>query len=232
MKTSDGGLKEFAPAFVKAQAEIQAADKDRINPAFKSKYATLAACIEASRPALTKHGLAVLQGVRMATTGEPYVYVTTRILHMSGEWIEEVLAWPIKNMDSFGVGSGTTYARRVGYCGLVGVVADEDDDGAASVRPAARSFRDVTVAERDAALATPPTPEIFKGSELPPEQTISPLDQRRIFKVARDHGWKDNETAKLLKDTYHVDSSSSLPKSKLDEALARLAEGTDSMEPS
>lgn len=236
MQTSES-LKEFAPAFAKAQAEIESADKDRINPAFKSKYATLAACIEASRPALAKHGLAVLQGVRMATTGEPYVYVTTRILHASGEWIEEELAWPVKNLDSFGVGSGVTYARRVGYCGLVGVVADEDDDGAASVRQMPKQNWQTPSHQTPEVKTLPPeaknglqAPDIFKGSELPPPATIGPLDQRKLWKVARDNNWRDGEVAKLIKDKYNVSATSDLPIAKLSDLLALLAEGTDSRE--
>ena len=240
MRTSES-LSDFAPAFVKAQAEIESADKDRINPAFKSKYATLAACIEASRPALAKHGLSVLQGVRMATTGEPYVYVTTRILHASGEWIEEELAWPVKNMDSFGVGSGVTYARRVGYCGLVGVVADEDDDGAASVRqPQAqaqarpRPLMTTTSGSAAASTASPAedVPAIMRGSELPPaKETLTPPEQHRLWAVARDSGWTAKEYEHFLRDEYHVASSREVSRADLQRIIDTIQAGREKATP-
>jgi hypothetical protein len=123
----------LAPAMVSAQAEIAAASKDGKNPAFKSRYATLTAAVDASRPALAKYGLCVLQ---FPTTLDHAVSVVTRLLHKSGEWIEEELTLPVAKFDPQGVGSAITYARRYGYCALVGVVADEDDDGNAASKPA------------------------------------------------------------------------------------------------
>ncbi len=48
----------FGSSLVAALAEMEGATKDKVNPAFKSKYADLASVIETIRPVLAKHGLA------------------------------------------------------------------------------------------------------------------------------------------------------------------------------
>jgi hypothetical protein len=48
-------------ALAKAQGEIEIAGKDKVNPAFRSRYADLTSMWTAARPALTKHCIAVTQ---------------------------------------------------------------------------------------------------------------------------------------------------------------------------
>lgn len=120
-------IAQIAPALVLAMGELEAAEKDRTNPAFKSRYATLAAVVEVSRPSLAKNGLAVLQFTNVDADGKA-VTVTTRVLHKSAEWIEDDLTLPVANWTAQGIGSALTYAKRYGYCAILGVVADEDDD--------------------------------------------------------------------------------------------------------
>jgi hypothetical protein len=127
-------INALAAALASAQGEIEAAAKDRMNPHFKSRYATLAAAVEASRPALAKHGLAVIQSPTLS--GANTITLTSRLLHKSGEWLEDDFMLPVAKFDPQGIGSALTYARRYAYCAMVGVIADEDDDGnAASQRP-------------------------------------------------------------------------------------------------
>src|SRR2546430_2714796 len=51
----------IAEAMVSAQAEFGAAIKDSANPAYRSKYADLSSCIEATQKSLSKYGIAVMQ---------------------------------------------------------------------------------------------------------------------------------------------------------------------------
>lgn len=133
MLTSES-VKAVAAALSKAQAVMASAQKDKTNPAFRSKYADLASVWDACREALTKNGLSVVQMTR--STDRQEVVVVTRLMHDSGEWIEGELALPVTKNDAQGFGSAMTYARRYALAAAVGV-APEDDDGnaAAQARP-------------------------------------------------------------------------------------------------
>lgn len=127
MKTSEQ-INEIAKAMAIAQNEMKPAVKDSLNPHFKSKYSNIESVWEAIRLPMTVNGLTVWQDV---TTEERSVAITTRIVHVSGQWVEfGPLSVPMSKLDAHGVGSATSYARRYALCAAVGVVSgDEDDDG-------------------------------------------------------------------------------------------------------
>ena len=119
-------------ALVNVQGSIKAAKKDSENPYFKSKYADLGAVWDSCREPLHKNGLAVIQTTKVV--GDKVALVST-LAHTSGEWIRgELLLMPVKN-DPQGVGSALTYGRRYSLAALLGIVADEDDDGNAASHP-------------------------------------------------------------------------------------------------
>jgi hypothetical protein len=121
----------FAASFSKAQSEMSGATKERVNPAFKSRYADLASAHEACREALTKYGLSYLQTAIINAAGA-FSGITTTILHSSGQWVEgDFPISPVKN-DPQGIGSAATYGRRYGLMAMVGI-APEDDDGEAAM---------------------------------------------------------------------------------------------------
>jgi hypothetical protein len=103
---------------------MQNASYNRVNPAFKSKYADLAAIREATLPALNKHGLAIWQGTEVDEKG---LRLTTRLLHKSGEWMESTYPIPLSDKPQV-MGSALTYARRYTWAAACGITADEDDD--------------------------------------------------------------------------------------------------------
>lgn len=120
-------------ALAKAQGEIEAASKDKVNPAFKSKYADLTSVWAAIRPSLSKHGISITQWPIHSADGR--LHIVTRLAH-DGEWITAHFSIPVVKQDPHGYGSATTYAKRFSLAACVGVVADDDDDGnAASNRP-------------------------------------------------------------------------------------------------
>lgn len=129
-------LDKLAIALNKAQGQLKAAVKDKENPFFHSKYATLGSVWDACREALLANGFSVIQH-GTDVDGKPVL--TTTLLHASGQWISgDYLLNPIKN-DPQAVGSAWTYARRYGLAAMVGVVTDEDDDGNAAAAPGATS---------------------------------------------------------------------------------------------
>jgi len=128
MKTSES-ISALAAALAKAQAVIEGAVKDRANPAFRSKYADLAAVWDAIREPLTKNGLSLVQMPDMVD-GQPVL--VTRLLHESGEWLEGTYPLNPVKTDPQGYGSAITYARRYAAMAVCGVCPEDDDGNAAS----------------------------------------------------------------------------------------------------
>lgn len=125
MKTSEQ-LNEIAPALAKAQSQMLPAEKNAINPHFKSSYSNLTAVFDAIREPLSSNGLAIMQE---ATSNNSGVSVTTRLLHVSGQWIEfEPLIIPVGKATPHAVGSAISYAKRYAVSAALGIVAHEDDD--------------------------------------------------------------------------------------------------------
>jgi hypothetical protein len=121
---------KLAQALVKAQGEFSAIPKTETNPFFKSKYADLATVVESASPILTKNGLAVTQEIGFTIVGETvYDTLTTTLIHESGEQRSDTMILKLSKQDAQGQGSATTYARRYSYMAVLGLVADEDDDG-------------------------------------------------------------------------------------------------------
>ena len=130
MQTSDS-IAAIATAFAEAQGHLKGATKDAKNPHFRNDYATLASVIDAGRESLAKHGLAVLQGLSSDATA---LIVTTRLLHKSGEWIEDSLAVPLAKHDAQGMGSAATYGRRYALAAMLGIAQVDDDGNEAAAR--------------------------------------------------------------------------------------------------
>lgn len=121
----------LAAALVKAQAEIEGAAKDRLNPHFKSKYADLSSVMDAIKPALAKHGLAFVQ---VSHDRENAACVETIIVHSSGETLAcGPVSVPVSKGDAQGFGSAMTYCRRYSLSAAFGVAPEDDDGNAAPV---------------------------------------------------------------------------------------------------
>ena len=123
MKTSDK-IDALAPAYIAAQTELKNATFDKINPHFKSRYATLAQVRDTVTPVLAKHDLAIIQGSIVSDGG---ACITTRLLHKSGQWIES--SYPFSAGKPQEMGSAMTYARRYGLSAICNIASEEDDDG-------------------------------------------------------------------------------------------------------
>lgn len=126
-------MQKIASAFVKAQKSFGPALKSNTNPAFRSRYADLADCVEAVIDALNENGIAMMQPTKMCDNG---VIVETLFIHESGETMSSgVLHVPAVKHDPQGYGSALTYARRYSLMAACGI-APEDDDGNAASRTA------------------------------------------------------------------------------------------------
>lgn len=127
MRTSET-IGKISEALAKAQAEFQPIPKNCVNH-YGKRYADLASIFAAVRPALSKYGLAIVQfftdPVKPNFSG---VRVVTRLCHSSGEWMESSLELPC-GQKAQEYGSAITYGRRYSLAAILGVAADDDDDG-------------------------------------------------------------------------------------------------------
>lgn len=145
---------EIAAALSVAQAEISPAEKNATNPHLKNKYANISAIYDAVREVLPKHGLCVVQ--TMLPTDGTRAHVRTTLAHKSGQWFASECVMPLDRQGGAqGMGSAITYARRYSLSAILGVVADEDDDGNGAQ---GRNNRAQIEKDRAAAKANNPNP--------------------------------------------------------------------------
>lgn len=123
-------IKQVSAALVKAQKAFGPALKSSSNPHFKSRYADLAACVEAVIDALNANGIALVQRNIPCESG---VTVETVFVHESGETLSSgPLHVPASKNDAQGYGSALTYARRYSLMAACGIAPEDDDGNAAS----------------------------------------------------------------------------------------------------
>ena len=166
-------------AMAKAQSQIQTAVKDKINPAFRSRYADLASVWDACRDALTSNGVFVSQWP--IHSDDNRLHIITRLAY-KGEWIKAHFSIPVLKQDAHGYGSSLTYAKRMSLAACVGVVADDDDDGNAAAGKSGPSAK----------------PAFVKPGSVHPDRSHSEPDTAAITGTA---GVPKNGKAKELYET-------------------------------
>lgn len=143
-------ITHLATALAKAQSEMPVAVFDATNPFLKSKYASLGAVIQASRPILAKHKLSLVQfpishphpacGHPLPSDGRgnggvatEYIGVESILTHESGEFVAERILIPLVEEKGKSkvqaAGSTLTYLRRYSWASILGMYSDEDSDG-------------------------------------------------------------------------------------------------------
>ena len=154
--TRSESITHLATALALAQAEMPVAVFDATNPFLKSKYASLGAVIQASRPILAKHKLSLVQfpisgpnlglGTGDRTDGTnagaargdarptgDYIGVESILTHESGEFVAERILIPLTEEKGKSkvqsAGSTLTYLRRYSWAAILGMYSDEDSDG-------------------------------------------------------------------------------------------------------
>ena len=130
MKTSES-IKNLAVALVKFHQEpikivknAQILNRDKT---VFSEYATLDNILTQITPPLTKHGLIVVQTVSD-------ISVCTRLMHSSGEWIEDSGRIDIDDKNprlslAQAAGVAISYARRYSLAAILMLAIDDDNDG-------------------------------------------------------------------------------------------------------
>lgn len=126
-------------ALAAAQGEFPVVEKSKVGKiqgaskatgkefSYSYKYADIADVFKAALPILSKYKLCIIQPTCMA---EDTLNIVTHLGHASGQWIES--DYPVCSItgDHQRMGGALTYAKRQAACALLGIVAEEDTDGA------------------------------------------------------------------------------------------------------
>lgn len=181
MKTSDS-IKEIALALCNFNKTVGAITKSSENPFFKSSYADLSSIIMHITPHLNNNGLVIIQtGSEVdenSVAWQKCTKVTTRLIHTSGEWIEDSVLVPMGKVDAQGMGSAFTYGRRYGIQALLNLPAVDDDGEASMPRNVTVPIKDISTWCSDTSIdpaimgkwlqnAHAFVPEAFNESPLP-----------------------------------------------------------------
>ncbi len=130
MKSSEL-INELASALCNAQGQMGGAVKDSSNPFFKSSYADLTSVIKAIKQPFADNGLSYTQ---FPVSNEHGVGVSTRLMHISGQWLEMDYTLPTVKKDPQASGSAITYARRYALQSIAGIPTADDDAESAMLR--------------------------------------------------------------------------------------------------
>lgn len=117
-------------ALAKAQGQMKNAPYDKMNPHFKSKYASLTALWDACRAILEANGLCLAQTLSKADCPSG-IALTTYLGHISGQYITSTMPLITSKLDVQGIGGAITYAKRYQLSAMLGINGDDDDDGEA-----------------------------------------------------------------------------------------------------
>ena len=123
-------------SLVAALAALDNVKANKINPAFKAKYVSLDALLDAIKPVLLEHDLALIQTL---VSQEGKVGVSTAFLHVSGERFDfGTLLVKADGLTAQQIGGAITYIRRQSIQTACSISVDLDDDGAVAsgFRPA------------------------------------------------------------------------------------------------
>ena len=197
MKTSESVDKIF-PAFVRAQAMISGGEANAKNPHFKSDYMDLGGVWAVVKPALTKNDLGVIQSPTSLTTDT--ITLVTRIVHVSGQWLEDDIQMPFGKATAQAIGSAITYARRYALSSIMGVYLGDDDDG------------NEATAQSEPKSKPAPTPK------------PAPVDASEAFAIAREL-FGDAVGVKMppmLKKMFDVDNSRQLTSEQVEKLTSHL----------
>jgi len=201
-------IHELAAALSKAQGEMQAAIKDKINPFFKSSYADLGSVWDAARPVLSKYGLCVMQTTEMTPDISRIIMVTT-LAHTSGQWMKSYLPLNPSKNDSQGIGAALTYLRRYSLSAIVGVVCDDDDDGE-------------TAAGRGKQQNQPPAPKPQVQAQTAPEK-IGNTEIIALTTLINSLDKESNDSFfDWIKKSYNATTVQDIPKSCFEKCMVSL----------
>ena len=117
---------ELNAALSKAQAAVNSATKDKVNPMYKSDYSSFDSLLSACRPALIEQGISITQWP--IGSNDDRCHLMTRV-QLKDQWMQCTFSIPVSKKDAHGFGSAITYLKRFCLSAVVGIASEIDDDG-------------------------------------------------------------------------------------------------------
>lgn len=172
---------------------------------YSYKYADLADVIESYRAPLSENGLSLVQPIQ---TQDGHLVLVTRLLHESGEWLSS--EYPIANFTRpQEMGSALTYARRYAVTAMLGIAAEDDDDGerAGNAEPAKQTRK-----------ARTPEAEAPK----PPADPMGKEDIQRVYEAGKLAGLDYKGLVEFAKDITGAATIADMDKGFMGDLLTAL----------
>jgi hypothetical protein len=210
VKTSEK-IGEIIKALTHVQGAIKNPAKTSINPAFKSKYSPLDEILtDTNRKLLSDNGIFFTQWEEGSTET---ISVHTMLAHVSGEFIQyDPLTIKCDKPTAQGAGSAITYARRYTASSILGVAAEEDDDGNGAEGKAT-----------DKHTSTAPDKFVDDNPFVQNMNTgISEKQVKRLFAIASKAGIDTAGVLRVLVHDYKKTSPESLTREEYDAVCTRL----------
>jgi hypothetical protein len=179
MKALVGCQAKFPKILKSKTAEVPTKSGGR----YSYSYADLADVLEAVRPVLAEHKIAFVQAIDVDDdTG--HMLLRTRLAHESGQWIDTHYPLPTGS-SAQEMGSAVTYARRYSLCSLVGITAEDDDDGQQAAPSPRTTGRARTQAPQSAPVAAPLPIEDEKEAAEPQGELLDRAEMIKLRKQIR-----------------------------------------------
>ena len=122
-------MSALAEALIAAQAELPTAiGRDSQGQGYR--YTSLDKLIEATRPIMTKHGIAIIQAPEYVMVGETLRPSLTTTIMAGDEHESYTTPLYVTDQTMQGFGAAVTYARRYAWAALLGIASEEDTDAA------------------------------------------------------------------------------------------------------
>jgi len=185
--------KELTAALCQFQASQHRVAKTSFNPAFKTKYVGISEVLATVLGPLTEVGLSFVQ----FPDGEHGL--TTRLMHVSGEYLQATYTMRPTKPDPQGVGSALTYARRYALLAVLGLGTEDDDGHAASQPLPTNAFRPVEPAPVEVGPGLEPETKRLIGKLC--ENDLITLEEKRTigtkFALTPSQAWGSKTVAEL-----------------------------------
>lgn len=202
VKRSDS-FNELAAALALAQSEYKPVVLDGVNTYTQIAYASLSSVTKATREALTKNNLSIVQDIIDHEDGSSVLH--TLLLHTSDQYIESQMRLKPNNNDPHSLTSYINWAKRTAYAALVGCpIPNEDDDAENSVA------KERNLPARGSALKKKDL-----GFEVISSDQLAELEYEL-------NGFPT--IAEQIMDTYNLQNIADLPKEKYRTCITRVRE--------
>lgn len=157
-------VNKLADALSRAQAKFPKIVKDKTANAgtYKYQYSDLGDLIEAVKGPLAENGLAHSERISLR---DGAMVLITELMHISGESRES--EWPLAIGKPQDMGSALTYGRRYSLQALLGVAAEQDDDGAAGGNATVQTPKKASAPTNEVAKQEPPKQTSGKSAPRP-----------------------------------------------------------------